>query len=607
MEDNKEMVRDKKNGSNNEAQEMVDEKPFHYKYARTNIVVDVVAFGILPENQPDNNELRVFVIRPKGEGDWWLPGGFWGYGNNANIETDEDEKNCTMEKAIMSSLSRVWEVKKVGFEESSTSEVGYTIKPNIDFIFQLDAMFMSNQNDLQSRVLSVPYMTLVSVKNAIPSIINSNYAQWMPVSKLIKRIKDDDFVSGEEKLACGYFDILKRGLMRLFQEMKIRPIGGSKDVVDEEVIDKYVNNEDRPNIDDYFMLKSEFKISELIHIYDVIYQTMGESLRYSYLLARLKGLVKEVRNQNQEEEEGIICKFDIEKYKYTNKFCYKHARANIAVDVVVFGVLPDKDELHVFVQREKEEDKWGLPGGFMHCGRSVINETQEEDDNWTLDSTIEKVLNMTWPIKTIHNDKILRSSVSYQIELKDGQKQDLLCQLGAMSNLNRDSRGKRVVSVPYMTLVRIEKDKMPSDLINGYVAQWMPLSELITDGDKPGKVELDHDHFDILKDGLQRLSQEVRTRPVGKDMLQEPFELIDLIHIYNLILKTMGASVERSNLRKLLMERGVIKEVNDEDSSGKSWGKYRFVDEKYEEYKKFLNFGFNQNQKKSKDNNNKKS
>lgn len=280
-------------------------------------------------------------------------------------------------------------------------------------------------------------------------------------------------------------------------------------------------------------------------------------------------------------------------------FHYKHARANIAVDMVVFGVLPDKDELHVFVQRDKKEFKWSLPGRFMHCGNSYDDEVAP-DDNWTLEQTREAALHMSWPIKTIHYDKVLKPSEDYTIKLND----DLICQLDAMSVVNRDSRPERVrvVSIPYMTLVRVQKDEMPSKVLDedAEVARWLPLSELINEDGTPGKTELDHDHFEILSNGLKRLFQEARTRPVGMGMLSTEFDISHLIHIYNAILKAMGVAVDRSNLRKLLLERGVIKEINNENAPGKTGTAYRFVVEKYDEYKKYLNFGFNQNQRKQK-------
>lgn len=293
---------------------------------------------------------------------------------------------------------------------------------------------------------------------------------------------------------------------------------------------------------------------------------------------------KEKEKENNEQKKKVDEK----------PFHYRHARANIAVDMVVFGVIPNFNELCVFVQRDDDDEKWCLPGRFMHCGNSLTEETAEED-NWDLKQTRESALQMTWPIKTIHKNKILKESVSYTIELN----KDLVCQLEAMSELKRDSREKRVVSIPYMTLVSVDKDDIPSD-INEYVAQWMPLSRLITENDTPGEIQLDHDHLNILGNGLKRLFQEVRTRPVGKGMLPPEFDISQLIHIYNVILKAMGVSVDRSNLRKLLLDRGVIEEINNESAPGKTGTKYRFVDETYDEYMKYLNFGFNQNQRKTK-------
>lgn len=282
---------------------------------------------------------------------------------------------------------------------------------------------------------------------------------------------------------------------------------------------------------------------------------------------------------------------------------YNHSRAIIAVDMVVFGIKPEKHpdntELCVFVHRPAGKGDWWLPGRFMHCGQSIENEKVNDGDNWTLEDTMEAALCRKWKVKkdiTVNGIKVTSKEtpeveVSYTIKPNT----DFLCQLEAMSALNRDDRNKRVVSIPYMTLVCV-RDEIPSDICPNF-AQWIPVSKLIKikENFAHGEEALAHDHFEILKNGLKRLFQEVRTRPLGKHMLstETSFDISHLIHIYNVILHAMGVSVERSNLRKLLTERGVIKEVNDENPSGKGGGAYRFVDDKYKEYKRYLNFGFN--------------
>lgn len=300
------------------------------------------------------------------------------------------------------------------------------------------------------------------------------------------------------------------------------------------------------------------------------------------MILLMGGRVKDVEKLDVVTEDSIV--------NVSNKFPYHHPRANIAVDVVVFGVLPDKDELCVFVQRDSDDEKWCLPGRFMHCGKSFENEKDlSDEDNWDLERTRKEALNMEWPIQTTYKGKVLQNSVSYIIKEND----DLVCQLEVMSKVDRDSRECRVVSVPYITLVNVNKDKMPDSSINEYVAQWMPLSKLINDDGTSGNVKLDHDHLDILKNGCKRLFQEIRTRPVGMGMLPAEFEIMHLINIYNLVFRAMGVSMERSNLRKLLLDRGVIVEVTNQKKPGKGGAAYRFDFDRYNEIKRCHNFGLN--------------
>lgn len=567
------------------------------------VAINMLVFGVLPKNQPDSDELQVFVNRPEGKGDWFLPSELLSFDKSTETDNGESVDNRALDDAVREVLKGKWDLGNCVYGKTSSSITRYTIKPNPDLVCQLDSISVTD-TDNGEEVETYPYMTLVSIreKNLYPSEIHPNFARWMPVSKLIKT-QDDDFVSGEEGIVKSHFGILKSGLLQLFQELKNRRIGGSKDVFEKEELKKYVEEEivrkivdgesidQLKELDDYYMLPSEFEYSDLVHINDVVYRSLGMPMGKPYMRELLSDVIR--------KEEGGKYRFNVKKYGwYKCKFRYNHARANIAADVVVFGVLPDKDELHVFVQRDKKGDKWSLPGRFMHCGVNPDDEIAP-NDNWNLKTTKEKALKMEWPIRTMLNGMVIKPSEVYKIE----EKTDLICQLEAMSRVDRDSRNKRVVSIPYMTLIRVEKDKMPSQILSegAEVARWMPLSELINNDLTPGKTKLDHDHFDILKDGLKRLSQEVRTRPVGKGMLPDEFDISSLIHIYNVILHAMGVSVDRSNLRKLLLEiRGVIKEVNNDSSSGKTGTTYQFVDEKYSDYKKYLNFGFNQNQRKQK-------
>ena len=298
-------------------------------------------------------------------------------------------------------------------------------------------------------------------------------------------------------------------------------------------------------------------------------------------------------------------------------FHYKHSRANIAVDIVAFGILPDKDELCVFLHRPKGEGAWWLPGRFMHCGKDLNNETFDDGDNWTVEDTMRSALDRSWPMKKSICGKNYESEVKYSIKPNI----DLICQLEAMSALNRDQRENKnlkVISIPYMTLLCVRKD-IPQDVFPDF-AQWMPVSNLINikNNFAPGEEKLAHDHFDILKNGLKRLFQEVRTRPIGGSMdvvdnyniekyvskedtdniddyfmLPSVFDISHLINIYNVVLRTMGVSIERSNLRKLLQERGVIEEVRYQNQPRKGGTTYKFISDKYNEYKTYLNFGFN--------------
>lgn len=312
-----------------------------YEFPRATVAVDVVVFGILP----GKDELHVFVHKPPQEHKdyWWLPGRFMHSGKSFLDEIASDD-NWTLERTMRDALTRKWKVGnksetivdgiKVISEESPEVEISYTIKPNIDLICQLEPMSALDRDDRHWRVLSIPYMTLICVKDGIPSAIPEKTAQWMPVSKLIK-IKKDGFEKGDEKLAHDHFDILKNGLIKLFQEVRTRPIGGSKDMVGEDVKKKYLSEEERDggNLDDYVMLPSEFDVYHLIDIYSVVMRTIGVFAERSNLKKLLldRSVIEEIGNRNQSGKGGSA-------YKFTDK--YKVYRQNMN-----FGFNPKvKDE-----------------------------------------------------------------------------------------------------------------------------------------------------------------------------------------------------------------------------------------------------------------------
>lgn len=291
-----------------------------YEFPRASIAVDMVVFGILP----DVDELCVFVHRPKGAGDWWLSGGFMHCGKSFFDEVADDGDNWTLEETQMHALNRTWKVKVGGAsvngivsEEPSEKTVSYTIIPNIDLICQLEVMSALNRDDRNIRVVSVPYMTLVNVRNNIPPEVPSDFAQWMPVSKLIS-IKDD-YTPGKERLAHDHFEILKNGLTRLFQEVRTRPIGGNIDImVDDKLVKKYIDEEDLSDkeiVDKYFLLPTEFDVSHLLRIYSLVLQTMDVKIEKSNLLKRLmQKNCFDKKDKGVVEKNGDKCRFVKQKY-----------------------------------------------------------------------------------------------------------------------------------------------------------------------------------------------------------------------------------------------------------------------------------------------------
>lgn len=137
-------------------------------------------------------------------------------------------------------------------------------------------------------------------------------------------------------------------------------------------------------------------------------------------------------------------------------FCYKYPHPAVAVDAVVFALVPNTQVLLIQRKNPPFEGGWAFPGGFLG----------EEE-------TVEE-------------------AVYRELEEETGLQVKSLKQFKTFSEIDRDPRG-RTISVAFVAKLALE----PLPLLardDAAAAQWFPIDQL---------PDLAFDHAAILKEAIQ--------------------------------------------------------------------------------------------------------
>ena len=194
-------------------------------------------------------------------------------------------------------------------------------------------------------------------------------------------------------------------------------------------------------------------------------------------------------------------------------YTYEYPRPSVATDCVVFGF--DGRELQVLlIERGNDPFKgyWAFPGGFMNMDESA------------------------------------ESGALRELQEETGLVINVLKQLGAFTDVNRDPRG-RVVSIAFYALVR------PSEVTGGddaSEARWFALDDV-------PRLAFDHDY--ILRKAMQQLRKDIHFEPIGFELLNKSFTMSELQRLYEAIL---GVRFDRRNFEKKMLQTGIL-QLNEED------------------------------------------
>jgi len=205
----------------------------------------------------------------------------------------------------------------------------------------------------------------------------------------------------------------------------------------------------------------------------------------------------------------------------TNKF-FKTA---FSVDNVIFGF--DESDLKVLLIKRGEAPfagKWGLPGDLVY-------------PNEDLDTAAGRVLEELAGLKDVY-----------------------LEQVHTFGAVNRHPLG-RVITIAYFSLVKINaSDPIPmaktarSSSITAESVHWMSVEQVQKAKD------LAFDHNDIFHSCFERLQKQVRSRPVGFELLPPKFTLTELQHLYESVLQT---ELDKRNFRKKILSMDILVDLKE--------------------------------------------
>ncbi len=204
---------------------------------------------------------------------------------------------------------------------------------------------------------------------------------------------------------------------------------------------------------------------------------------------------------------------------------------HISIDCVIFG-FDGKDLKILLLERNFPESEWDLklPGDFI---------TDDED----LDSAAYRILRELTGLDNIY----LRQFSVFGSPDRISKAKDI--------DWLRNTTGlpiERVVTIAYYSLIRIKESKKEKAFKNNAI--WKKVGEVN---------ELAFDHLTILKEGLSHLRSNLKTQPIGMELLPEKFTIRQLQNLYELIL---SKKLDNRNFRKKVLKANYLVPLEEKET-----------------------------------------
>ena len=211
----------------------------------------------------------------------------------------------------------------------------------------------------------------------------------------------------------------------------------------------------------------------------------------------------------------------------------------VSVDCIIFGF--DENKLKILIGKRKMDPgrgEWSLYGGFVHNDESV-------------DDAAHRTL----------------------FELT-GMRNVYMRQVGASGAVDRDP-GERVVSVAYYAFINV-KD-YDDRLLKEHGVEWVNIEEIPS---------LYSDHREMVDKARKLMKEQIKTDPVGFNLLPNLFTLTQLQRLYEAV---NNEELDKRNFRKRVKEMDFIEKTDliDKKSSKRGAYLYRFNKKAYNEDSNF--------------------
>jgi 8-oxo-dGTP diphosphatase len=221
------------------------------------------------------------------------------------------------------------------------------------------------------------------------------------------------------------------------------------------------------------------------------------------------------------------------------KIYSKIPRHLVAVDCIIFGYdILEKEIKLLLIKRsfEPSKGKWSLEGGFVN-----------EDES--LDDAASRILFNLTGLKNV----FMEQSYTYGASERDP--------------------GARVISTAYFSLIKIQDIDNRLKEKNG--AHWRSISNL---------PELIFDHPAMIARALEELRCQIKTKPVGFELLPEKFTLVQLQDLYEAIYLR---KIDRRNFRKKILSMNLLQKLDEKEKETSKKGAfyYQFIHDNYESFR----------------------
>ncbi len=217
---------------------------------------------------------------------------------------------------------------------------------------------------------------------------------------------------------------------------------------------------------------------------------------------------------------------------------YDHPRPALTVDCAVFA--PRGESLEVLLVRRDQppfEGQWATPGGFVDIDESVADAAPRE------------------------------------LAEETGMQRVELAEFGVFDEPGRDPRG-RIVSVAHWGLTRRDAhDLAAAD--DARQLDWFAVEKL---------PELAFDHDRLVPAALRAIRARARTGPVGRGVLDAPFELAELRALYESVL---ARDLDDTRFEQIVRRAAFLEPAGDGTFRFDRAGYDRLVDEPMTPFRKY--------------------